>query len=431
MFNNCFTKNIKKTTMEIRLSKWQTTVFDDTHRYKVVNIGRRAGKSTLSVIKIIDFASKNPKSISWMVSPTYKQTKAIAFSLFKEYLPEGLINKVNETELRFDLKNGSQIYLKGADSPDSLRGVRIDFCVFDETAFIDKWEEVWKVMRPTLADSKASVWFISTPNGFNHFKEMAEMMEEDWSYHHYTTYDNPHIPREEIEAMKTEMDEDSFAQEILGEFRKMSGLIYKTFSRKIHMVDIPRLDHGYTFTRSLDFGFAHKSALGYFAINSTGTEIYLYDGIYQPQLTGDDLVEAIKIKDAGRMFTNPVADSAQPMQIEELDRQGIHFNPIEKGPDSVKIGITKVAELLKVRKDTGRPTLMINKHLTWVADEFEKYRWMENKTQGTIKEAPLKRDDDAMDMIRYFAMSYKHDNKGQINRIMYNNRKSANKWSLR
>ena len=29
-------------------------------------------------------------------------------------------------------------------------------------------------MRPTLVDSKASVWFISTPNGFNHFKTLYE-----------------------------------------------------------------------------------------------------------------------------------------------------------------------------------------------------------------------------------------------------------------
>ena len=33
----------------------------------------------------------------------------------------------------------------------------------------------------------------------------------------------------------------------------------------------------------------------------------------------------------------------------------------------------------------------------------------EQKHDGAIREVPLKRDDDAMDMIRYFAMSYKND----------------------
>ena len=81
----------------------------------------------------------------------------------------------------------------------------------------------------------------------------------------------------------------------------------------------------------------------------------------------------------------------------------------EKGPDSVKHGIVKVAELLKVRADTGKPTLMFNKNLTWIADEFESYRWTESKKDGVIKEIPYKVNDDAMDMIRYFAISFKKE----------------------
>jgi phage terminase large subunit len=250
------------------------------------------------------------------------------------------------------------------------------------------------------------VWFISTPNGFNHFKTLAETQDNNWKYFHFTSYDNPFLDREEIETMKREMDEDSFQQEIMGEFRKMSGLIYKGFNRDIHMIDTPDLRMNYTFTRALDFGFAHKTALIYFAINSVGSEIYAFDGLYQTGLTEEDIAQAVLIKDAGRVISNSVADSAQPMSIEQLSRMGCRFDPVEKGPDSVKNGIVKVAELLKVRNDTGKPTLMFSKNLTWIADEFEKYRWVENKSSEGIREVPLKRDDDAMDCIRYFAMSY-------------------------
>ena len=395
---------------KLKLTYWQTQVFNDKHRFKVINCGRRAGKSYLVSVEILRFATEKEKSIVWYVSPTYKQSKAIMWSMLKDLIPPEAIKRTNETELMFELLNGSQILLKGADNPDSLRGVRIDLCIFDETAFIDKWEDVWKVIRPTLADSKADVWFISTPNGFNHFKTLSEMNDPDWSYHHYTTYDNPHIPREEIEQMKAEMDEDSFAQEIMGEFRKMTGLIYKDFKRETHMVDIPDLNMNYTFTRALDFGYAHKTAIGYFAINPNGTEIYMYDGLYLSGLTENQIADVIKTKDAGKAINNPVADSAQPMSIQQLQELGVFFNPVEKGPDSVKNGIVKVAELLRVRADTGKPTLMFNKNLTWVADEFEKYRWMENKSaDNVIKEVPYKVNDDAMDMIRYFAMSYRKE----------------------
>lgn len=393
--------------MEIRLSKWQTSVLDDPHRFKVINCGRRAGKSFLSAIKLLDFASKHPKSICWYVAPNYKQAKSIMWSILRDLIPPDAIAKTNETELSILLTNGSSILLKGSEDPDSLRGVRIDFCIFDEVAFIDKWEEVWKVMRPTLVDSKASVWFISTPNGFNHFKEMSESTDPDYQYFHYTSYDNPYIDPLELDKARAEMTEDAFAQEFLGEFRKMSGLIYKEFSRDKHMVEIPPLNNNYTFTRSLDFGFAHKTALIYFAISPTGDAIYAYDGLYQEGLDEIQIAEIVKIKDAGRVIINPQADSNQPMSIKELAHLGVNFNPVEKGPDSVKNGIVKVAELLKVRADTGRPTLMFNKALTWIADEFERYRWMENKSaDNAIKEVPYKVNDDAMDAIRYFAMAY-------------------------
>lgn len=408
MESNLLDSSLYKPTA-VNLSRWQSSVWFGQSRYSVINCGRRAGKSTLASLKILHYATENENSIVWYIAPTYKQAKGIMWAMLMDLIPRRIIKRKNETELSIELVNRSKIYLKGADNPDSLRGVRIDFCVFDECAFIDKWEDVWKVIRPTLADTKADCWFISTPNGFNHFKHLSEVTDDGWQYYHFTSYDNPYIEKDEIERAKREMDENSFAQEWLGEFRKMSGLIYKTFTRETHMVDVPDLTD-FTHTRAIDFGFAHMTAVGYFAISTTGTEIYMYDGLYINNLTIPEIAGAIKIKDAGKMLTNPVADSAQPMLIEELAQHGIYFNPVEKGQDSVKNGIAKVAELLRIRNDTGKPTLMFNKNLTWVADEFENYRWIENKVNDTIREAPLKRDDDAMDMIRYFAMHYQKEN---------------------
>lgn len=416
--------------MEINLSKWQTQVWDDTHRFKVINTGRRSGKTTLTALKAIDYACQTPKQIIWYISPQYKMSKSIMWELLSDYLPQQAIDKKNETELKIVLTNGSQIVLKGADNPDTLRGVRIDLCIFDEVAFIDRWDTVWKVIRPTLVDSKAECWFISTPNGFNHFKELAENDDIKYQYFHFTSYDNPFLDKEELDEVKTQMDEDSFAQEFLGEFRKMSGLIYKDFNRETHMVDIPQLDTNYTYSRALDFGFAHKSALVYFAIAPDRRAIYGYDGLYKSGLTEDDIAEIVKVKDSGRVITNPVADSAQPMSIESLARKGVIFQPVEKGQDSVKNGIQKVAELLRIRQDTGKPTLMFNKSLTWIADEFEKYRWIENKSvDNVIKEVPLKIDDDAMDAIRYFCMSY-NKNSGDTKSVNALNQLKIKKWSI-
>lgn len=384
---------------------WQKQVWDDTHRFKVINCGRRAGKSTLAAYRMLTFALDKPKRIVWYIAPTYKQAKQIMWTMLREITPEVAIKKTNETELKIEFVNGSRLELKGADNPDSLRGVRIDLAIFDEVAFFDRWDESWKVIRPTLMDSLAHVLFISTPNGFNHFKELSEKIDPDWQYFHFTTYDNPFIPPEEIEQSKTEMGEDAFAQEVLGEFRKMSGLVYKDFNRDIHMIDTPNID-GWTRGRAIDFGYGHKTACVWFAINSDGSHIHAYDGLYQSGLTLDQIADAVKIKDGGSLMTYAVGDSAQPMYLAELVNRGVHFLPVEKGADSVRMGIQKVATMLKVRPDTGKPTMTFGKGLEWIASEFERYRWMENKAQGLVKEAPLKNEDDAMDAIRYFVMNF-------------------------
>lgn len=408
--------------IKLNLSKWQTIVWNDPTRFIVVNCGRRSGKTTLVAWKILDFATKNDKTTSWYVAPTYRQAKQILWEMLLEIVPKAIIERKNETELHITLINGSKILVKGADMPDSLRGVRIDFCVFDECAFMDKWDMIWKIIRPTLIDSAGKAMFISTPNGFNHFKQLAEDADQNGkhifgkgqhSYHHFTSYDNPYLSKDELELTRSQMDDDAFYQEIMGEFRKMSGLIYKEFNRETHMVELPHFDSNWTFTRALDFGFAHKTALIYFAISPDFTAIYGYDGLYVAQFTERQIAEVVKVKDAGKIITNPVADSSQPMSIAELMTYGVFFNPVEKAKDSVKHGITKVAELLKIRRDTGKPTLMFSKHLTWIADEFEKYRWIEAKggsVSGTFREIPYKVGDDAMDAIRYMAMMLQNTN---------------------
>jgi len=407
--------------VHVNLLEWQKRVWKDQHRYLVINCGRRAGKTFMLAWRLFFLATQKEKQILWYVAPTYRQAKTILWEMLVEIIPTALILKKNETELRIVLTNKSRIEVKGADNPDSLRGVRIDFCAFDECAFIDRWDTAWQVIRPTLMDSQAKIWFVSTPNGFNHFKRLAEnytsdskniFAPKDHSYHHYTTYENLHIVRDEVDTMKAEMDVDSFAQEVMGEFRKLRGLIYKEFNREVHMRDVPTLDTNWTYTRALDFGFAHKTALIYFAISPDQREIYAYDGMYESGFNEKQIADVVKTKDKGLHITYPVADSSQPMSIDELAHHGVTFQPIEKGKDSVKNGIVKVAALLKVRNDTGKPTLMFSKHLNWIAEEFEKYRWIENKTDKTmLREIPYKVQDDAMDAIRYFAMSWREQKK--------------------
>ena len=134
------------------------------------------------------------------------------------------------------------------------------------------------IMRPTLMDSQADMWMISTPNGFNHFHSLFRNQipntdrvmfpEKDFESYHFTTYDNPYIPREEIENTKYTMTEDRFEQEMMAEFRKMEGLIYKEFSRETHVMKRSMEDFKPVFyIIGLDRGYNNPTAAPLIAVN--------------------------------------------------------------------------------------------------------------------------------------------------------------------
>src|SRR3990167_9269431 len=124
--------------MEVHLSPWQTTVWEDQHRFRVVCAGRRSGKSVLAQLTVIHWATQE-KGDYYIVAPTYRQAKEIHWRGIQGYLPPQLIDSKNETELSITLKNGSRISLKGAENPDALRGVKLRGLVIDEIASIRNW----------------------------------------------------------------------------------------------------------------------------------------------------------------------------------------------------------------------------------------------------------------------------------------------------
>jgi intein/homing endonuclease len=116
----------------------------------------------LAKICLIKFARK-PKRLIWYVAPSYRMAKQIMWPDLVEAIPRSWVRKYNETILTITLVNGSRIELKGADNPDTLRGVGIHYLVMDEVQDItpDAWK---KVLRPTLASTGGHALFIGCVN---------------------------------------------------------------------------------------------------------------------------------------------------------------------------------------------------------------------------------------------------------------------------
>ena len=84
--------------MKVKLNKWQLEVARDDHRFKVICAGRRSGKSVLARLTLLKWAVETP-GVYYLVSPTYKQAKAIHWYEAKKEIPRTWIKKTNETEL--------------------------------------------------------------------------------------------------------------------------------------------------------------------------------------------------------------------------------------------------------------------------------------------------------------------------------------------
>ena len=217
----------------------QKKVIKDHSRFRVLITGRRFGKTYLAINELAKFASQPNKKV-WYVAPSYRQAKAICWSVLKEkMIQHKWVKSINHSDLTITLKNNSQITLRGSDNENSLRGVGLHGLVMDEFADISK--ETWyEVLRPTLSDTKGHALFCGSPRGFGNWSyELFKMGEtnKDWKSFQYTTLEGEQVSEDEIEQAKQDLDLRTFQQEYEATFVNYSGMIYYNFSRDKNIVE--------------------------------------------------------------------------------------------------------------------------------------------------------------------------------------------------
>lgn len=215
--------------LNVKLLPWQQDVFEDTTRFKIVAAGRRTGKSRLAAWLLVINALQTEKGHVFYVAPTQGQARDIMWSTLLE-LAHPVIKGSHINNLQITLINGATISLKGADRPETMRGVSLKFLVLDEYA--DMKPSVWEtILRPALADQKGQALFIGTPMGRNHFYDLYQYgsLGDDPTYKawHFTSYDNPILDPEEIDVAKKSMSSYAFRQEFMASFEAIGSEIFK------------------------------------------------------------------------------------------------------------------------------------------------------------------------------------------------------------
>jgi predicted phage terminase large subunit-like protein len=195
-------------------------------RFKCVAAGRRTGKSYLAAISLILAALDEKPGKVFYVAPTQGQARDVLWHTIFD-IANDIIERSHINNLEITLAGGNTIYLKGADRPDSLRGVSLKHLVLDEYAFM-KPDVFESILRPALADQKGTMIAIGTPEGRNHFYDMFTGADswEGWENFHYTSFDNPLVDKSEIEHARQTLPAWAFAQEFMASFDARTGGIF-------------------------------------------------------------------------------------------------------------------------------------------------------------------------------------------------------------
>jgi len=215
--------------LNIELLPWQRKVWEDTSRFHVVAAGRRSGKTRLAIWRLLVNALETQRGHVFYVAPTQGQAKDVIWDDLLD-LGRNVVKKAHINDAQITLINGSKISLKGADRPETMRGVSLKYLVMDEYA--DMKPDVWElILRPALADQQGRAMFIGTPMGRNHFYDLykyAELQDDpDWAAWHLTSYDNPMLARKELEAAKKSMSSYAFRQEFMASFEAKGSEFFK------------------------------------------------------------------------------------------------------------------------------------------------------------------------------------------------------------
>lgn len=388
----------------------QLEVKASTSRFKVVDCGRRFGKTTLAEDWIEDgMLARQPVAYA---APIYAQVE-VAWRAIKETMAP-LITYSNETKKRLVIQGGGSLDMWSLESPDSIRSTHYGRIVIDEAAFVKGLMRIWeKTFSPLLTDLRGSALFMSTPQGYNDFFKLYQFGlpggVDNWQSFRFPTTANPHIPPDEIELQRKTLPPRSFAQEYEASFEEDAGAVYDNFTADNVTADAeytPALpvawgvDDGYVYGEGPGTASYHPRVILFGQFTATGG-LHVFDEYVQ----AGELSEVSIANALARPYAQPEVvyiDSSAAELKGRLWHTGLQtFGATHK----VNEGIKNVRRLVK--DGQGVRLLKIHPRCTHLVREMQTYRYDTNNNGQEPK--PLKVDDHSADCLRYLCHVLRFD----------------------
>jgi hypothetical protein len=414
-------------------------------RFKVMDCGRRWGKSTAGPHDKVPLMLLNKPTLGWIVAPTYdlgEKEFRVFWSILVDKLQVPLdrsktFNSLRTKDFRITTAWGSSVEVRSAEHPESLVGEGLDWVIMAEAAKLklSHWE---KFIRPTLSDKRGSAIFVSTPEGFNWFYDLYQQGQSEnkeyinwWSYKSPTWENDIMFPggRNDAEMLEVAgtLSPEVFDQEYGAEFTSFAGRIYSEFDEGYHVMRNYQFHPEWPNFLAFDFGFRNPFCCLNIQVDPA-ENIYIWDEYYERNMTTPEharrLKSIIQWRVDGGYYDPAGPDEANSLMQIFQSKHEYHNRHVENfsmnpAPNDWKPGVERVKEWLKLRpvQDTMgndtvdmAPKLYVSSDCRQTIREFNTYRVRDHTEKMNEskdpKEEPRKKDDHAMDAMRYFVAGH-------------------------
>lgn len=196
--------------------------------------GSRAGKTHLGVRVPVAFAVAVPNSRVWMVQEAGPEQVDEIEAELDDFIPKSWYRRRGN---QYIFLNGSRLIIRSGHVPKALKRGRCDFAFLNEGQNVK--ELAHSMLRMRTSDTGGLVLTAANPpnddpNGqwvANFAEQCKAGRRENAIVFRFDPRRNPHVNREQLEALKGETDPRTYRIEVLGEVLPPSNSSYHSFSQ--------------------------------------------------------------------------------------------------------------------------------------------------------------------------------------------------------
>ena len=398
--------------------------------------GNRSGKTECGAVEVVYMARgihpyrKNKNGVfGWVVSLSTQVQRDVAQEKILKYLNPDWIEDItmlsgkkdspksgviDQIKVKSVLGGTSIIGFKSCDQGrEKFQGSSLDFVWFDEEPPKDIYDEC----RMRVLDKRGDIFGTMTPlKGLTFIYEeiyLNSKNNKDIWYEFIEWADNPYLNKREVKALTESLSERELQSRRYGKFFEDTGPVYTEFDENVHVIEPFDVPFDWQDVLSIDPGLKNPLSCHWYAVDYDGN-VYVVAEHYMAGLDVETHAKAIKEisnkigwhKDfSGRLkaLIDPAANQktlAYSKSVAELFfENGINVQTnVNK---DLFTGINRVKSYLKSNR------LYIFKNCVNLIREIKGYRW------GN-EDVPVKKDDHALDELRYYIMTKPHQDAPKI-----------------